>query len=162
EINDPALLARALTACGAISSYSAEAARPYLAEALGIARELGDRWRLTQILTWQAYNAFYAGDPIAGHAASQEGRELADAIGDRSTSGWCSGRLGWAQVMRGAVPAAVRNFGAVTADADAAHDVLFRWGSRLALSNALAFHGDTAAARATAGASLDAAADLWS
>ena len=28
EINDPALLARALTACGAISSYSADAARP--------------------------------------------------------------------------------------------------------------------------------------
>ena len=38
EINNPALLARALTACGAISSYSADAARPYLAEAIGIAR----------------------------------------------------------------------------------------------------------------------------
>ena len=161
EINDPALLARALTACGAISSYSADAARPYLAEAIGIARELGDQWRLTQILTWQAYGAFYAGDPITAHAASQEGLDLADAIGDQFHARSCRWTLGLAQMMTGHLPGAIAEFHAVTADADAAHDVLFRWGSRLALSKALAFRGETNTARAAANASLAAAADLW-
>ena len=51
ELDDPALLARALTACGCIAGYfDAEAARAYLAEAIGLARALGDRWRLSQIL----------------------------------------------------------------------------------------------------------------
>ena len=63
EIDDPALLARALTACGAIASYSADAARPYLAEAIGIARALDDQWRLTQILTWQANRRVLRGRP---------------------------------------------------------------------------------------------------
>ncbi len=161
DIRDPALLARALTSCGAISSYSADAARPYLSEAIGIARDLGDRWRLTQILTWQAYGAFYAGDPVAGYAASQEGRDLAEQIGDHFHARSCRWTLGLAQMMKGALVEAITQFRAVTADADAAHDVLFRWGSRLALCNALAFRGDTEAATAAAKASLAAAADLW-
>ncbi|ORV94835.1 transcriptional regulator [Mycobacterium interjectum] len=161
EIDDPALLARALTACGAIASYSAAAARPYLAEAIGIARSLDDQWRLTQILTWQANGAFYAGDPIAAEEASQEGCVLADAIGDRFHARSCRWTLGLAQMMKGDLAKAVDQFEAVTADADAAHDVLFRWGARLSLSLALAFQGDTGAAAATAQASLDAAADLW-
>lgn len=161
EIKDQALLARALTACGAISSYSADAARPYLAEAIGIARELDDHWRLTQILTWQAYGAFYAGDPVTAYAASQEGRDLGEAIGDRFHARSCRWTLGLAHMMKGELRDAVTQFRAVTADADAAHDVLFRWGSRLALAHALAFHGDTDAAKAAANESLAAASDLW-
>ena len=54
EVDDPALLARALTACGYIAAYfDAEAARAYFAEAIGLARALGDRWRLSQILVAQ-------------------------------------------------------------------------------------------------------------
>ncbi|ORW32016.1 transcriptional regulator [Mycobacterium paraense] len=161
EIDDPALLARALTACGAIASYSAAAARPYLAEAIGIARSLDDQWRLTQILTWQANGAFYAGDPIAAEETSQEGWEIADAIGDRFHARSCRWTLGLAQMMKGDLAQSVEQFEAVTADADAAHDVLFRWGARLSLSLALSFQGDTSAAMATARASLDAAGDLW-
>lgn len=161
QINDPALLARALTACGAISSYSPETARPYLAEAIGIARDVGDRWRLAQILTWQAYGAYSAGDPVACHAASREGLDLAVEIGDLFHARSCRWTLGLAQTMQGDLAGAITQFRAVTADADAAHDVLFRWGSRLALCAALAFRGDTDAARATARASLAAAADLW-
>lgn len=161
EIDDPALLARALTACGAIASYSADAARPYLAEAIGIARELDDQWRLTQILTWQANGAFYAGDPVAADAASREGCELAEAIGDRFDARSCRWTLGLARLMQGELAEAVARFDAVTADADASHDVLFRWGGRLSLSLALAFQGETEAAGAAARASLEAAADLW-
>jgi predicted ATPase/class 3 adenylate cyclase/DNA-binding CsgD family transcriptional regulator len=161
EIDDPALLARALTACGAIASYSADAARPFLAEAIGIARALDDQWRLTQILTWQANGAFYGGDPVAAKAASEEGCELADAIGDRFHARSCHWTLGLAQMMKGELSKAVAQFDAVTADADAAHDVLFRWGGRLSLSLGLSFRGEVEAAAAAASASLEAASDLW-
>ena len=84
EVDDPALLARALTACGYIASFfDAEAARAYLAEAIGLARALGDPWRLSQILVAQAVAARAAGNPLAMRAAAEEGRDLADAIGDR-------------------------------------------------------------------------------
>ncbi len=55
EVDDPALLARALTACGYVASTSTPSWRgPYFAEAIGLARALDDRWRLSQILAWQA------------------------------------------------------------------------------------------------------------
>ncbi len=161
EVGEPALLARALTAYGAIASYQADAARPYLDEAIAIARALGDKSLLTEALTWQAYAAFYSGDPISAAAASVEGRDLADAIGDQFRSRSCRWTLGLAQLMRGDLGDAIEQFREVSADADAARDVLFRWGSRLSLGLALAFHGDTGAAVAVANASLAAAADLW-
>ncbi len=45
DIDDPALLARALTACGFTAAYNAELAGAYFAEAIELARELDDRWR---------------------------------------------------------------------------------------------------------------------
>ena len=95
EIDDPALLARALTACGGIAVYNPEVARPYFAEASGLARSTGDKWRLSQILFWQAFGAFMAGDPIAVRAAAEEGRDLADAIGDRFVSLGAAGVSVW-------------------------------------------------------------------
>ncbi len=84
EVADPALLTRALTACGFIAGYfDTDAARAYVAEAIGLARALGDRLRLSQILTSQAAAAVLAGDSLAMRAAAEEGRDLADAIGDR-------------------------------------------------------------------------------
>jgi predicted ATPase/class 3 adenylate cyclase len=47
EIDDPALLARALTACGLTAAFNAELARPFFAEAIDLARRLGDQWRLS-------------------------------------------------------------------------------------------------------------------
>ena len=54
DLDDPALLARALTARGFAVIGDAELAAPYFGEAIGLVRELGDRWRLSQILVWQA------------------------------------------------------------------------------------------------------------
>ena len=56
EVDDPALLARTLTACGFIAglSYHVEVARAYFAEAIGLARAVDDQWRLSQILALQA------------------------------------------------------------------------------------------------------------
>ena len=48
ELDDPALLVRALTACGSAAVYDAEVAARYFAEAIGLARDLGDQWRLSR------------------------------------------------------------------------------------------------------------------
>jgi DNA-binding CsgD family transcriptional regulator len=161
EVEDPALLARALTACGYIASFfDAEAARAYLAEAIGLARALGDRWRLSQILAAQASAARAAGNPLAMRAAAEEGRDLADAIGDRFNSRWCRFGLGFAQVLKGDLAGAVAQFAAVADEAEAAHDETFRADSLAGQGVALAYQGDTAAARAAADAAVEAAAEL--
>jgi predicted ATPase/class 3 adenylate cyclase len=125
EVDDQALLVRALTAFGlcAGQSYNTEAARACFGEAIGLARALDDRWRLSQILAWQAYSAVVAGDPIAVRTAAEEGRDLAGAIGDGFISRQCRWCLGWAQMMQGDLAQAVTQFGEVAAEAEAAHDV---------------------------------------
>jgi DNA-binding CsgD family transcriptional regulator len=159
EIDDTTLLARALTACAYIAAYNSEMAAPYLAEAVGLARELGDPWRLSQILAAQAATALAAGDPIAMRAAGQEGRDLADAIGNRFEARRCRWYLGLAQVFSGDLAAAVAQFTAVANEAEAAHDEIWRADSLAFRSVALAFQGDIVSARADADAAVEATAE---
>jgi predicted ATPase/class 3 adenylate cyclase/DNA-binding NarL/FixJ family response regulator len=161
DVDDPALLARALTACGHIASYfDAEAARAHLAEAIGLVRALDDPWRLSQILSSQAAAAVVAGDPLAVRAAGQEGRDLADAIGDRSDSRRCRWCLGGAQLYQGDLTGAAGQFGEVTVEAEAAHDEVWRAAGLSGQGLALAFQGETGAARAAADAAVEATAEL--
>jgi predicted ATPase/class 3 adenylate cyclase/DNA-binding CsgD family transcriptional regulator len=161
DVDDPALLARALTACGYIASFfDAEGARTYLAEAIGLARALGDRLRLSQILVAQAAVARATGNPLEMQTAAEEGRDLADAIGDRFTSRWCRVNIGIAQVWKGDLAAALAQFAAVGEEAKAAHDEIFGADGLALQGIALAFHGDTAAARAAAIASVEATPEL--
>jgi predicted ATPase/class 3 adenylate cyclase/DNA-binding CsgD family transcriptional regulator len=161
EADDPALLARTLTACGQIASVaSAEPAEPYFAEAIGLARALDDRWRLSQLLACQAAAASYAGDPIATRAPAEEGRDLADAIGDRYDSRFCRWCLGTAQVYQGDLVSAAAHFGELVAEARAAHDGILEAISLACQSTVLGYQGDTAAARAAADAAVEAAAEL--
>src|SRR5690348_17995560 len=53
-------LFRSLVACGFTAAYNAELAGAYFAEAIELARELDDKRRLSQILTWQASAAIAA------------------------------------------------------------------------------------------------------
>jgi predicted ATPase/class 3 adenylate cyclase/DNA-binding CsgD family transcriptional regulator len=160
EVDDPALLARALTACGLTAVFNAELAGPYFAEAIGLARELNDRWRLSQILVWQARGAIIAGDPSAARAAAEEGLDLAEAIGDQLDSRQCRVSLGWAQLYQGDLAGAVAQFGALVAEAEAAHDGLLEAYSLAGQGIALAYHGDTGAARVAADGAIVAAAEL--
>ena len=161
QLDEPALLARALTACGYIAGFfDAEAARGYLAEALGLARALGDPWRLSQILGWQALAALAAGDLIAVRSAGQEGRDLAEAIGDRFHSFQCRWCLGGAQCWQGDLAGAVAQFAELVAEAHAAHDGFHEAISLATQGLALAYQGDTGAARAAADAAIQAAAEL--
>jgi DNA-binding CsgD family transcriptional regulator len=157
---DPTLLVRALIARGSIASCDVGAARPYFAEAMKIARELGDGFTLCQILSWQAFAANIAGNPVATRTAAQEGRDLADAIGARLHSRKCRWCLGLAHMMNADVKSAIAQFREVADEADAAHDLLFSWCSRVNLVHALAHHGETGLARATAEAAVDSAAQF--
>ncbi len=162
EVNDPALLARVLTACGSIAAFFTrfELARAYFAEAIGLARALDDRWRLSQILAWQALAASVAGDPIATRAAAEEGRDLAEAIGDRFASSYCRWCLAVAQGYQGDLVGAAAQFGELVAEAQAAHDGILEAASLAYQGIMLAFQGDTGAARAAADAAIEAAAEL--
>ena len=160
DIEEPAVLARALTACGLAAAYNAELAGEYFAEAVELARELDDRWRLSQILTLQAHAAIAAGDMIAAGVAAEEGRNLADALGDRSTSRHCRMCLGIAQVNRGELAGAVAQFRAVVAEAEAAHDGVLAAMCLAHQGTALARQGETAAARAAADASIESASEF--
>ena len=160
EVGDPALLVRALIARGSIASYDVDGARPYFAEAMEIARALGDGFTLCQILAWQAFAAHVAGDAGATRMAGEEGRDLADAIGARLHSRQCRWSLGSAHMMNGDVRRAIAELREVTDEADAAHDLLFRWCGRVNLSHALAYHGEAGQARSTAEAAVEAAAQF--
>jgi predicted ATPase/class 3 adenylate cyclase/DNA-binding CsgD family transcriptional regulator len=160
DLADPALLTRALTACGFTAAYNAELAGPYFAEAIELARELDDKWRLSQILTWQASAAIAAGDPIAARAAAEEGRDLANALGDGSNSRHCRMCLGMAQLSQGDLASAVAQFRAVAAEAQAGHDALHAAANLAHQGIALAWHGEPDAARDAAEASLESGSEL--
>lgn len=160
ELDDPALLARALTACGGIAVFGAEVARPDFAEAIGLARSIGDKWRLSQILYWQAMGAFMAGDPIGMRAVAEEGRDLADAIGDGFVARGCRFCLGLAQGMAGDPAGAVAQLREVAAEADRAHDVIGKTSALCMQALPLAWLGELSGARAAANAASEAAAEL--
>jgi len=162
ELGDPALLARTLTACGFIAGakYNAEAAATYFSEASVFARRLDDRWSLSQILAWQANTGVNCGDRMAARAAGEEGRDLADAIGNRSNSRICRQSLAFAQLMEGDVSGAVAGFRAVAAECEADHDEFLKPISRMGLGIALAYRGEVDAARAAAATALEISSGL--
>lgn len=161
EIDDPALLVRALAGCGIIAAFDAAAASSYFDEALGLARAVGDDRSLSQILAFQAFAAVTGkGDAIAARAAGEEGRDIADAIGDGYTSRACRWCIGLAQQWEADLTGAVAQFRALVAEAEAAHDETWRMSSLVSLGHYLAFAGDPDEARAAATAAVEAAADF--
>jgi predicted ATPase/class 3 adenylate cyclase/DNA-binding CsgD family transcriptional regulator len=159
ELDDAALLVRALVACGSITVYSLDVAQTYLDEAIAVARELVDRWGLCQALGWLASGATIAGDPVAAITAAQEGRDLADAVSDPFVSRQCRGALGIAHVMQGNLVEAIQQLPKVIADAERAHDLIWWTAGLLYQAQALAFHGDTDAAEAAARTALRSASE---
>ncbi len=151
EIGDPALLVRALAGCGIIAAYEAAAASSYFDEALGIARAVGDDRSLSQILALQAFAAVTGkGDASAARAAGEEGRDIADAIGDGYTSRGCRWCIGLAQQWEGDLAGAIAQFRALVTEAEVAHDETWRMSSLVSLGHYLAFAGNPDEARAAA------------
>jgi predicted ATPase/class 3 adenylate cyclase/DNA-binding CsgD family transcriptional regulator len=160
ELDDPGLLAKALTACGCVNGYNPAVAVPYFAEAIELARTQNDGWTLSLILGWQALGAYMTGDPIAARAAAEEGLALSDAIGDRFNSRLCRWAIGVALFTQGDLRAAVAQFSDLVAEAEEAHDALFLMSSLYVHSHLLGRRGDICGARARANGAVEAAAEL--
>jgi predicted ATPase/class 3 adenylate cyclase/DNA-binding CsgD family transcriptional regulator len=161
QLDNPALLARVLTACGLVA-VAAETAREYRAEAIGLARTLQDRLIVSHILGIEAVVAVTEGDLRVARAAAQEGCELADAIGYRAGSLRCRWCLGMTQLWQGDFAGALAQFVAVKAEADAVHQVIYQMYGLTGQAMALAWQGDTAAARAAAAEAVEGAGELGS
>ena len=161
QLDNPALLLRALAARGLIGFHS-EAAEEYRAEAIGLARKLGDRLRLSHILSIETLVASITGDLIAKRAAAQEGCELAEAIGYRAGFIRCRWYLGLAQLAQGDCAGAVEHFRLASAAAEAGHYANFQKYALAFQGIALAWQGDTCAARAAASEALEGADELGS
>jgi DNA-binding CsgD family transcriptional regulator len=161
EVGEPGLLVRALIACGSSALFDVDVARPYLSEALEMARVADDKWRLTQVLWWQAFVATIAGDPHAALGAGSEGFRLADEIGDHFISRMCLfWGIGTARLQQGDLAAASEQFRGLVAEAEAAHDPFGQLAALSHLAHALAYMGDTGAARAAAGSAAKLGAEF--
>lgn len=160
QLEDPSLLVRALTACVGTGAFNPEQAATYFAEAIELARDLGDKWRLSQLLGFQAYAAAMAGGSIA-ESAAVEGRDLADSIGDRVASGQCRlWGIAGGRAMRGELQGAEDELRELLTDAEAAGDLLTKFNALMAQSFVLGWHGNTAAALAAAETAVESAAEL--
>ena len=124
ELDDPALLARSLTACGVTAAVVQRRGG-------GAVLRRGDRLRPRRWPTGggsarsspgRHTAAISAGDPIAARAPGEEGRDLADAIGDRYDSRCAAGASVWRSYPEGDLDGAATQFGELTAEAQAAHD----------------------------------------
>ncbi len=160
ELEDPALLARALVARGIVVGFDDHASRPYFSEASDLARAIGHGWLLGQMLAWRAYLALIAGDTIRARAAAEEGLSIAKAIGDRFVARACSGWRSWAYVHSGELASAVSQLRAVFAEAQEAHDLTWQFSSLHALIFAMAYQGDEHGYRAATQAAADFADEL--
>jgi predicted ATPase/class 3 adenylate cyclase/DNA-binding CsgD family transcriptional regulator len=160
DVNEPALLARALTAFGCVRGHDGAAARPYFAEAIGLARATKDAWRLSQILGWQAYGALMMGDPATARAAAEEGRDFAEEIGDSFVARQCRWSLGLAMMMHGELASAVAQFDEVAVDAELSHDLFWAGMSRSSQAYALAYRGHASEAVTAAENAIELAAEL--
>lgn len=148
QLDDPALIAEALTACGMLALYSADVAQQYFSEAIDLLRAADDRWRLSRIFGYLAVVGVYAGDPVSARAAAENGRDLADALGDRFLSRSCRLWLGaalWTQGHCAPANCLVRD---LIDEADAARDSIMVLYGQLVRGGVLAYQGQVAAARA--------------
>jgi predicted ATPase/class 3 adenylate cyclase/DNA-binding CsgD family transcriptional regulator len=160
NINDQGLIARSLMGCGMLSVFNPEVAEPYLAEATALARATGDRLALCQVRGYQTFVGFVAGEPIAAQAAGEEGRDVADALGDKFISRYSRVFLGVALSAQGKLAEARHVLQSLVDEAGAGEDPSMQTFGLITLCQVLAFQGDAATAHTAAQSALKAAAEM--
>jgi predicted ATPase/class 3 adenylate cyclase len=160
QLEDPSLLLRALISCGSMTSHEPDVFRAYFDAARHLARELGDSWRLCQILVRQAMSEMIFGNPAATRPLVEEALPVAEQLGDRFALRHCHWLDGWTRVAHADFAGAIARYDEVIADADAAHDVLLRLYARMLKGYALAYQGDADGGRSCADAVVADAAEL--
>jgi predicted ATPase/DNA-binding CsgD family transcriptional regulator len=159
EIGDPALIARALTACASSAAFDPAVAHPYISEAIALARKLGDRTMLAEALAWHGQSAFYGGNPRAGKAAAEEGLAIAEAAGDRYVARACRWNLAWADMVGGELVSAIGSLRKVAEDAAREQDGTWAYAALYTACQGLCYLGDVDAARTCEDEARAAAAD---
>ena len=154
QLDDRALVAQALRACGMLAIYDQKVAEQYFAEAIDLASATGDRWSLCQIISYQATAAVVAGEPTAAVAAAEVGRDLADALGDRFFSRSNRAWLACALMNQGDTARASEVARAVVDEAEAAADLTTALFGLVAYCATLALQGHATAAHAAAQSAL--------
>lgn len=146
-LGDQGLIALCLAACGALAYYNPEVSQAYWAEAIDLARKTGDRSRLCYFLSCLAVATNVAGQPIASQLAAEEGRGVAEAIGDGFVSRHCRIWLATAMGWRGGVRGADDVLRGVGEAAHAAGEPMLELFALTAESSWFAFEGRASAAR---------------
>lgn len=156
ELGDRELIVRALIACGMFAAYRAEDAHSYFAEAIDLVRASGDQWSLCQLFSYEATASVMAGEPLATRAAAEEGRDIADALGDgffsRNNRAW----LGIALMMQGLLAQGSEVSHALADEAEADGDLTMMVFGHVSQGITLAYRGQAAAAHTAAQRGLTA------
>jgi predicted ATPase/class 3 adenylate cyclase/DNA-binding CsgD family transcriptional regulator len=157
QLDDPALIAHTLMACGMLGVYSAEFGQTRLTEAIDFVRARGDRWTLSQIFSYLAMVGAYAGDPIEARAAAEEGQNLADALGDRFTSCGCRVWLCAVLGVLGDLPRATEILRSLVEEVEESEELTLTVMAQVVNGNVLAFQGEAVAAGLAARSALTGA-----
>ncbi|OBJ47293.1 hypothetical protein A9W95_06935 [Mycobacterium sp. 1423905.2] len=160
QLDDPRLLAWTLAAAAASHAFDIDYDQASFAEAIDMARCQGSPWRLIAMLVLRAHVAYVAGEPIAAGAAAEEGRDVADCIGDRYGSRACRWQLGLARMMSGDLVDAVAQFRQLRSEANAIREVGWAAGSAICLSRLHTYRGETDEALRIASQAISAAHDV--
>ena len=159
QLADPALVAQNLMSCGLLA-FNTELAEPYFSEAVDLARASGDLSVLYHVRAYQCFAYSAAGDPIASQAAGEEGRDVADALGDSFMSRYSRTFLSAALAMQGKLAEDLLVSHSLVEEARAAGDRPMETFGLITLAQAVVCSGDAAAARAAAEAALQVGATL--
>lgn len=155
ELGDPTLVAHCLLTCGMLTINTPERPGPYFTEAAELARAAGDAAMVYHVRCYQCFIGNVSGDPVASQAAGEEGRALADQLGDSFMSRYSRVFLGGALALQGKLGEALRVSRELVDEARAAQDLAMETFGLMTLSQALTFTGDAAAGRAAAQAALE-------
>jgi predicted ATPase/class 3 adenylate cyclase/DNA-binding CsgD family transcriptional regulator len=161
ELGDPALVARALTACACRAPDDRESSVAYFAEAADLARHTDDSWWLGQTLVLEATFALLFGEPVAVPVAAEEALRIADRIGDKFVSRQSRYVLCWAQVLRGELTQALAGLRQVDEEATAARDAFFSMQTSQLQAMVLAYQGRIDAARSASEIAFQRVTDLF-
>ncbi|WP_428342819.1 helix-turn-helix transcriptional regulator [Mycobacterium sp.] len=160
QLGDQALVVQSLATCGMLAFNDPELAQPYFVEAADLARASGDLAALSQLRAYQSFVGTVAGDPIAAQAAGEEGRDLADTLGDSFMSRYSRTFLGVALANRGNLAEGLLVSRSLVEEARAAGDRPMEALGLVSLAHSMAFTGEATAARAAAEAVLEIGAAL--
>lgn len=159
ELGDQALVAHCLMTCAMLAVNNTELAEPYLAEGVHLARASKDAAALCHLRAYQSFAEGVAGNPIAAQAAGEEGRTLADALGEGFMSRYSRTFLGSALAVQGNLAEALLVFRSLVEEARAAADRPMEAFGLITMAQGLAYT-DGDGARAAAEAALEIGATL--